>query len=87
METVYKICVLQNSDEKVKHFVKVTTNQPDYNGFMAIIFERFPQLKTVQFYMFYDGKLCVFKFFFRNISQNLMTNLLMRGKTMQIVRY
>lgn len=64
METLYKICVMQNKDEKVKHFVKVTTVQPDFNGFMAIIFDRFPQLKTVQFYMFYDGKFVVFQIHF-----------------------
>lgn len=60
MEPVYKICVLQNEDEKVKNFVKIPANQPDFNGFMAVILERFPQLENATFYMFYEGKFCVF---------------------------
>lgn len=57
-EEVFMMTVLQNEDEKVKYFVKVRKDKLDFNGFTAMIFEHFPQLKTVQFYMFYEGKLC-----------------------------
>lgn len=68
MAAVYKICVLKKLDEKPELFVSIPKGYPNFDGFKSKILERFPELKTQQFCIFYRGKLYLFFLFLTLVS-------------------